>query len=288
MPPSGKPPSRMPQGQPSQLARRMGFQTADIIRAQQIIRKPTICRAREPGRSRHAKTSSTDAKIITSRVRNAWAPAETREPAARPAWLSSRGPAQTRRRQQRWRPRRKTLCRHRATALLRAGSHSMDLFSGGTAAAEAVPAAAAAQRAPVPGGVFAGWRRGQDQPGGHTGAYVVGARGAGAAGGHGGVRTFPFYFGARDQRPGVLRTFTAPSTSGDAPVQMITVDPDSLGPEGGTQESLPQEISRHSRGAGAGDRGPRHRFRRRYASGAADVAHGAGTRGARHELGGKR
>jgi cellulose synthase operon protein YhjQ len=59
----------------------------------------------------------------------------------------------------------------------------------------------------------------------------------------------PFFFGARDQRPGVLRTFTPPGSSGDAPIQMLTVDPDTLGPESAPQETLTQEISRNGRGA---------------------------------------
>lgn len=60
----------------------------------------------------------------------------------------------------------------------------------------------------------------------------------------------PFFFGARDQRPGVLRTFTSPGASGDAPIQMITIDPEALGPETAPQESLTQEIVRHGRGTG--------------------------------------
>jgi len=36
----------------------------------------------------------------------------------------------------------------------------------------------------------------------------------------------PFFFGAGDQRPGMLRTFNPPSASGNAPVQMITLDED--------------------------------------------------------------
>jgi cellulose synthase operon protein YhjQ len=60
----------------------------------------------------------------------------------------------------------------------------------------------------------------------------------------------PFYFGARDQRPGVLRTFAPPSASGDAPIQLITMNPETLGPETAPQETLTQKISDHSRGAG--------------------------------------
>jgi cellulose synthase operon protein YhjQ len=59
----------------------------------------------------------------------------------------------------------------------------------------------------------------------------------------------PFFFGARNQRPGVLRTFTAPGGSGDAPIQMLTVDTEALGPESAPQEMLTQEISRNGRGA---------------------------------------
>lgn len=59
----------------------------------------------------------------------------------------------------------------------------------------------------------------------------------------------PFFFGARDQRPGVLRTFSPPSASGDAPIQMVTIDPESLGPEMNGQELLAAEIAKNARGA---------------------------------------
>jgi len=59
----------------------------------------------------------------------------------------------------------------------------------------------------------------------------------------------PFFFGARDQRPGVLRTFTPPGVSGDAPIQMLTIDPEGLGPENVPQETLTQEIARNGRAA---------------------------------------
>jgi cellulose synthase operon protein YhjQ len=60
----------------------------------------------------------------------------------------------------------------------------------------------------------------------------------------------PFFFGARDQRPGLLRTFNPPMASGDAAIQMITLDPETLGPETSTQEPLSAEISKHARGLG--------------------------------------
>jgi cellulose synthase operon protein YhjQ len=58
----------------------------------------------------------------------------------------------------------------------------------------------------------------------------------------------PFFFGARDQRPGLLRTFSPPVASGDAPIQMITLDPDTLDSELATAEALTAEILKHARG----------------------------------------
>jgi cellulose synthase operon protein YhjQ len=63
----------------------------------------------------------------------------------------------------------------------------------------------------------------------------------------------PFFFGARDQRPGLLRTFSPPGVSSDAPIQMVTIDPEALGPEPagadpGALNGLAGEISRHARG----------------------------------------
>jgi cellulose biosynthesis protein BcsQ len=36
----------------------------------------------------------------------------------------------------------------------------------------------------------------------------------------------PFFFGARDQRPGQLRTFNPPGASLEAPIQLVTLDPE--------------------------------------------------------------
>jgi cellulose synthase operon protein YhjQ len=58
----------------------------------------------------------------------------------------------------------------------------------------------------------------------------------------------PFFFGARDQRPGLLRTFSPPVASGDAPIQMITLDPDTLDSELASAEALTAEILKHARG----------------------------------------
>jgi cellulose synthase operon protein YhjQ len=47
----------------------------------------------------------------------------------------------------------------------------------------------------------------------------------------------PFYFGARDQRPGILRTFNPPGVSADAPIQVVTIDPDAQPNAGSSPES---------------------------------------------------
>jgi cellulose synthase operon protein YhjQ len=59
----------------------------------------------------------------------------------------------------------------------------------------------------------------------------------------------PFFFGATDQRPGILRTFNPPGVSSDAPVQMVTIDPDTIAIEISSQESLGGEITKFARGA---------------------------------------
>jgi cellulose synthase operon protein YhjQ len=59
----------------------------------------------------------------------------------------------------------------------------------------------------------------------------------------------PFFFGATDQRPGILRTFTPPGMSSDAPIQLVTIDADVLGSEMPGQESLSGEIQNFARGA---------------------------------------
>ena len=60
----------------------------------------------------------------------------------------------------------------------------------------------------------------------------------------------PFFFGARDQRPGILRTFSPPPSSGDASIQIIALDPDMTSAESGSQEGLSAEIAKHARGIG--------------------------------------
>jgi len=73
----------------------------------------------------------------------------------------------------------------------------------------------------------------------------------------------PFFFGARDQRPGQLRTFNPPTVSSEAPIQLVTLDPDGNPPpdyldaqqgspnmmRGQDQDWLLEEIGRYSRGS---------------------------------------
>jgi len=60
----------------------------------------------------------------------------------------------------------------------------------------------------------------------------------------------PFFFGARDQRPGQLRTFNPPGVSADAPIQLLTLDPESHPQQQDSQappaDWLAQEVSRYA------------------------------------------
>jgi cellulose synthase operon protein YhjQ len=58
----------------------------------------------------------------------------------------------------------------------------------------------------------------------------------------------PFFFGARDQRPGVLRTFTPPGGGSDAPIQTLAIDVEELAPEAARSDALAEEIFRQARG----------------------------------------
>lgn len=181
--------------------------------------------------------------------RNPWAPPETKDAAVRPAWLSSSDradvppPAQ----QMPQPPVDDTLqgSRDRITSRWFA---LKGVFSNAPAQLEAPPAPSAS-RAPVlavfslAGGV------------GKTSLVATLGRALSARGERvllvdtAAFGLLPFFFGARDQRPGVLRTFTAPGVSGDAPIQMLTIDPESIGPENQQQEALTQEITRNSSSA---------------------------------------
>jgi cellulose synthase operon protein YhjQ len=56
----------------------------------------------------------------------------------------------------------------------------------------------------------------------------------------------PFFFGSRDQRQGVLRTFAAPNAEDEgARIEILALDTDRFGPEGSMPEPATQEILRH-------------------------------------------
>lgn len=176
--------------------------------------------------------------------RNQWAPAEPRETMGRPAWLASdRADMASQPAPQ---APEDTLqgSRDRLTSRWFA---LKGVFEGHPVPVEAVPPPVAS-RAPVlavfslAGGV------------GKTSLVATLGRALSARGERvllidtAAYGLLPFFFGARDQRPGLLRTFSPPAASGDAPIQLLTMDPETLGPENAPQEALSQEVARNSRG----------------------------------------
>ena len=59
----------------------------------------------------------------------------------------------------------------------------------------------------------------------------------------------PFFFGARDQKPGQLRTFSPPTATADAAIHMVTLDPEKLKQEPSGPDALVREIQQHAHGA---------------------------------------
>jgi cellulose synthase operon protein YhjQ len=185
--------------------------------------------------------------------RNQWTPAEPRESVGRPAWLASdradlaREPFPQVPSQPFQQAPEDTIqgSRDRLTSRWFALN---GVFNGSSAPAEAVPAPVAA-RVPVlavfslAGGV------------GKTSMAATLGRALSARGERvllvdtAAYGLLPFFFGAHDQRPGVLRTFAPPTASGDAPIQMVTIDTEGLSPESAGPEALSQEIMGYCRGA---------------------------------------
>jgi len=58
----------------------------------------------------------------------------------------------------------------------------------------------------------------------------------------------PYYFGASELRPGVVRTFSPPSGSTDAPIYLVSFDIDQRAKDHATQDLLAEEIARSSSG----------------------------------------
>ncbi len=60
----------------------------------------------------------------------------------------------------------------------------------------------------------------------------------------------PYYFGARELRPDVVRTFSPPPGSPDAPVYMVNYETDRLNGDEARQAQMVEEMMRHAVGAG--------------------------------------
>jgi cellulose synthase operon protein YhjQ len=178
--------------------------------------------------------------------RNPWATADPLEHAGRPAWLM---PERAEVAPQQAVPQAPEDTLQGSRDRLASRWYALrGVFEGAGAPAEAVPAPVAA-RAPVvaifslAGGV------------GKTSLVATLGRALSARGERvllvdtAPYGLLPFFFGARDQRPGLLRTFSPPGNSGDAPIQMVTIDPEGLGPDTTSQDALSGEITTYSRGA---------------------------------------
>lgn len=182
-----------------------------------------------------------------SQSRNPWTPLDPRENAGRPAWLTTDRPEPAVQ-PAAPEPPKDTLqgSRDRMTSRWFA---LRGLFEGGASAPVEAAPVPVPSRAPVvaifslAGGV------------GKTSLVATLGRALSARGERvllvdtAPFGLLPFFFGARDQRPGLLRTFSPPGASGDTPIQLVTIDPEGLGPENAAQEVLTGEIATHARGA---------------------------------------
>src|ERR1035437_3489383 len=179
--------------------------------------------------------------------RNPWAPVDPRENAGRPAWLTTDRPEPAAQPEAPQAPE-DTLqgSRDRMTSRWFA---LRGLFEGGSSEPVEAPPVPAPSRAPVvaifslAGGV------------GKTSLVATLGRALSARGERvllvdtAPFGLLPFFFGARDQRPGLLRTFSPPGASGDTPIQLVTIDPEGMGPDAASQDALAGEIGTYARGA---------------------------------------
>jgi len=58
----------------------------------------------------------------------------------------------------------------------------------------------------------------------------------------------PYYFGATELKPGVVRTFSPPSESTDAPIHLVSYDVDTRGGDRAAQDALADEITNSASG----------------------------------------
>jgi len=184
-----------------------------------------------------------------SMFRNPWAAPEAREPASRPAWLTTETPEPTPQVPPASLPPAEDTLQGSRDRLTSRWFALRGVFDGNAQAPVEVAAAPVASRAPamavfsLAGGV------------GKTSIVATLGRALSARGERvllvdtAAFGLLPFFFGATDQRPGQLRTFTPPGASSDAPIQMVTIDPEGVSSEPSGQESLSGEISKFARGA---------------------------------------
>lgn len=184
----------------------------------------------------------------SSMPRNPWAAPEVREPASRPAWLTNDAPETIPSVPPASLPPPEDTLQGSRDRLTSRWFALRGVFDGNPAPPEEAPAPVAS-RAPamavfsLAGGV------------GKTSIVATLGRALSARGERvllvdtAAFGLLPFFFGATDQRPGQLRTFSPPGASSDASIQMVTIDPEGLSNETSSQESLSGEISKFARGA---------------------------------------
>ncbi|MGH9589766.1 MAG: cellulose synthase operon protein YhjQ/BcsQ, partial [Terracidiphilus sp.] len=63
------------------------------------------------------------------------------------------------------------------------------------------------------------------------------------------LASLQYYFGACDSHPGTIRTFRPPASSGDAPIQLATLDTEAQEPNSAAPGSLATDIQRWAAGA---------------------------------------
>jgi cellulose synthase operon protein YhjQ len=249
-----------------QLARQRAWQQAAVERAAQV---PPPAAPFYPSAPAHRPAQPPFAPLREETSRNPWAAHEAQEPAGRPAWLSNDEPetpvppAYAAPTPEYTSPTPPPAFTQPASALPQAPEDTLQgsrdrlvsrwfalrgVFDGVPPAPEAVPPPVTS-RAPsmavfsLAGGV------------GKTSLVATLGRALSARGERvllvdtAAFGLLPFFFGATDQRPGQLRTFNPPGVSADAPIQMITIDPEGMNAEPGSQESLSGEIAKFARGA---------------------------------------
>jgi cellulose synthase operon protein YhjQ len=59
----------------------------------------------------------------------------------------------------------------------------------------------------------------------------------------------PFYFGSREYKPGVIRTFSSPGAESDAPVNVLNLEAERFPGDGGARDALLAELVSDGRGA---------------------------------------